>query len=260
MSGRNHESTSTVHSRPSSSCSSTWSTTGRHTLSSRHVEAEQRAQVLGGELEERPLVALEVGAEGEGGGGHRVEAEGVQHLDPHVDVAVGLGPDPVDGVQRVGLVPLGVEGRRAMVMVDGRWSVTATAGADRRRPAVRVGAVAVEEGQGDAVDAEAEAGGVGHLAVGRLDAEGPAEVVEVAVGRRDGRLARPSAYTGVTISNLSSSMRWLAASMRPGRPKNGSLATTEPTSSPRPVEHLEPALDPQVAVAPGPRRACPGST
>ena len=69
-----------------------------------HLQPEERAQVLGRELEEGPLVALEVRAEGEGGGGQRVEAEGVEQLDPQIDVAVGLRPRPLAGVQRMGAV------------------------------------------------------------------------------------------------------------------------------------------------------------
>ena len=73
------------------------------------LEPEQRAEILGRELEEGPLVALEVGAEGEAPRGQRVEPQGVQHLDPHVDVAVGLRPGPLDGVEAMGTELVGGE-------------------------------------------------------------------------------------------------------------------------------------------------------
>ncbi len=50
MSGRNHESTSTVHSRPRPSCSSTWSTTGRQTLSSDTFSPNSVRRSSGGNL------------------------------------------------------------------------------------------------------------------------------------------------------------------------------------------------------------------
>ena len=45
-------------------------------------------------------------------------------------------------------------------------------------------------------------------------------------------VGRASFAIGVTISYFNVSSRWLAASIRPTRPKNGSLATTASTASP----------------------------
>ena len=112
-------------------------------------------------------------------------------------------------------------------------------GPDPGGPAVRVGAVAVEQGQGDPVHAEAEAGRVGHrpsavsMPKGREKWSRWQLDDEMAVGR-------PASKTGATNSYFSSSARWLAASIRPGRPKNGSLATTDSTSSPRPASTSSP--------------------
>jgi hypothetical protein len=69
-----------------------------------YLQPEEGAQILGGELEERPLVALEIRAEREGGGGQGVEAEGVEQFDPQIDVAVGLRPRPLTCVQRMGAI------------------------------------------------------------------------------------------------------------------------------------------------------------
>ena len=64
---------------------------------------------------------------------------------------------------------------------------------------------------------------------------------EIAVGR-------PDSKTGVTSSNLSSSLRWFAASIRPGRPKNGSLATTDAIVEAESRQRVETPVDPPVAV------------
>src|SRR5664280_441304 len=68
----------------------------------RDLQPVEGPEILGGVLEEGPLVALEVGAQGEGSARHRVEPECMEHLDPHVDVAVGLRPVAFRSVQRVG--------------------------------------------------------------------------------------------------------------------------------------------------------------
>src|ERR1700674_4411524 len=69
-------------------------------------------------------------------------------------------------------------------------------GPDRPRAPGRVGAVAVEERQRDAVDTEAEARRVRHFAVVGLDAEGAAEVVEMTVGRGDSCLPLDGVHRG----------------------------------------------------------------
>jgi hypothetical protein len=56
------------------------------------IDPVERPQILGRELEELPLVALEVDGERERQRGPVVETQRVQQLDPEVDVAVGLGP------------------------------------------------------------------------------------------------------------------------------------------------------------------------
>ena len=66
-----------------------------------HLQPEERPEILGRELEEGPLVALEVGADGEGGRGQGIETQGVEQLDPEIDVAIGLGPRPLGGVERM---------------------------------------------------------------------------------------------------------------------------------------------------------------
>src|SRR5664280_102421 len=66
------------------------------------LQPVEHPEILRGVLEEGPLVALEVGAQGEGSARHRVEPECMEHLDPHVDVAVGLRPVALRCVQRVG--------------------------------------------------------------------------------------------------------------------------------------------------------------
>ncbi len=75
-----------------------------------HLDAVDGPEVLRWVLEEGPLVALEVGGQREGGRGHGIETKGVEDLDPHVDVAVGLGPAALGGVQLVG--PEAVRGQR----------------------------------------------------------------------------------------------------------------------------------------------------
>src|SRR3954470_10273460 len=58
---------------------------------------------------------------------------------------------------------------------------------DFRGPALELEAVGLEEGEGDALEAEAHAGAVGHRAVVAANVEGDAEVVEVVVARADRR-------------------------------------------------------------------------
>ena len=62
------------------------------------------------ELEEGPLIALEINRQGERQGGDGFEAPGVQQLDPHIDVTIGLGPDALFAMNAVALVAVGVQG------------------------------------------------------------------------------------------------------------------------------------------------------
>ncbi len=74
-----------------------------------YTDAEERLQIFRRELKERPLLGLEVGCEREGGRGQRFQAEGVQNLNPQVDVAIRLVPDAFGPVQRMRLVGRGIE-------------------------------------------------------------------------------------------------------------------------------------------------------
>ena len=56
-----------------------------------YLEPVQTPPVFRRRLEERPLVTLEVDRHAESEHGQRLEALGVQELDPDVGVAVGLG-------------------------------------------------------------------------------------------------------------------------------------------------------------------------
>src|SRR5579862_7122839 len=73
------------------------------------LHPEQVPEILGRELEQCPLGAVEVGAQGEGTGGQGLVAERVEDLDHHVEPAVRLGPVTVGGVQLVRVVRGGVE-------------------------------------------------------------------------------------------------------------------------------------------------------
>ena len=74
-----------------------------------HVDAEQQLQVLGCRLQERPLIALEVDAQGAPHCRQRLVAASVQHLDEDVRVAVCLHVCPLRGMQQVGDVALRIQ-------------------------------------------------------------------------------------------------------------------------------------------------------
>ena len=75
-------------------------------------EPEERLDVLGQELEEGELIALEVLRDGEAERRLGVEADGAQDLDPEIDIAVGLLPLPVGPVQRVRAIGRRIEARQ----------------------------------------------------------------------------------------------------------------------------------------------------
>ena len=70
--------------------------------------AVERFEVFQRHLEEGELVALEILGEGEAEHRLRGAPEGVQHLDPEIDVAVRLRPHALGVVQRMRPVSLGV--------------------------------------------------------------------------------------------------------------------------------------------------------
>ena len=133
-------------------------------------DAVEEAQVLVGVGEHRPLLAIEVSADGEGQAGDRVELPRVENLDPHVGGAVGLRPVDVARVE-------GVTERTGQGRAGGDRVSCPRAALDVVRPLGGVEAVPMEQRQGNSVDAEGHAGAVGHLPVIRLDPEGVAEVV-----------------------------------------------------------------------------------
>ena len=65
------------------------------------AQTVQRLDVGHGRLEEGELVAFEVLAQGEAEHRLRLEPAPVQQLDPEIDVAVGLRPGAVLGVERM---------------------------------------------------------------------------------------------------------------------------------------------------------------
>ena len=102
----------------------------------------------------------------------------------------------------------------------------------------------MEERERDALEAEAEARGVRRRSPpASRDAVGRGEVVLVVVERRDrGRLV--DRRSGTRTSNLSSCSRWLAASIRPLRPKNGSRGDVEVGVEPEAAQQRDRAVAP----------------
>ena len=92
MSGRNHESASTVRKWPELEVLLDVVEQRSPHIDLVHVDAVQAPQILLRVLEELPLLAVETGAEHEPQTGDRVEPHAVQQLHEQVDVAVGLGP------------------------------------------------------------------------------------------------------------------------------------------------------------------------
>jgi len=73
------------------------------------LQTEQRPEILGRELEKGRLIAFGIGTDREGGRGDWIETEGVEQLDPEIDVTIGLGPCPHGGVQWMRLAAVRVD-------------------------------------------------------------------------------------------------------------------------------------------------------
>lgn len=75
----------------------------------RNFHPKEKAQILGGELEESPLIAFEVAFQCECSRRQRIEIERMEHLDPEVHVAIRLRPCAVQRVERMSRVVVRVE-------------------------------------------------------------------------------------------------------------------------------------------------------
>ena len=123
------------------------------------VDAVQRVEIGERKLEERPLVAFEIDGKRERQRRERLDARGVQQLDPEVDVAVGLRPGAVAAVKGMARVGRGIERPELVASQVQRL-------AHGRRPLRAIEPVPAVQRQRDPLEPETDARGVRDRAVG----------------------------------------------------------------------------------------------